>query len=139
MSNMLNYNDPVLLAFITEYYDMSKMCYKIALDDAYYRRYCGESNPLIKQSLTGNDLSNNFNYLLSMLVIAYFEYAKHGFTPTLVEEFYDEYKIDCVKKNFLCWGCDITPIINRFTAISNTSRTGIGFMIVEETFIINKN
>lgn len=138
----MNYKDPVLSAFVVDFYELAEGCMRSYVDDAYFRSYFGEEKPLLSGSLDGNDLANNFNYLMSMLTMAYFDYAKAGFDDDSIKEFYEVYNINCIKKTFLCWKCDITPIIKKFISISNPSKTGIGYMAIEgavNPFVINKN
>lgn len=146
MENMIKTYDRDLQEFTVNYYRHARECIKDLTDNAYGRRYYGEDNPVIRDGQTGYDLANNFHYLYSLLVEAYYKYAKNGMTATERAEFFEDYKIECIKKTFICNGCDISILIDEFTAIwtipsdppkNPVEHTGIGFDAIEDTFIIS--
>jgi len=146
MANMIKIFDSRLQDFSVNYYSHARECILKFVNSSYERRSHGEYNPVIKDELTGEDFANNFHYLFALLVMAYYEYSKDGMTEAERELFYTNYRIDEIKEKFMCFGCDVTILIEEFLAIymlpdtpptNPVDHEGIGFDIIEDTLTIS--
>lgn len=82
------------------------------------------------------DTQNDFNYLLMLLVMIYFErqddilWSDDG-EDEGIEYYYNNHNLACIRRNFMCKGFDIIGLLRTFDMDPdnpNNGNRGIGFM-----------
>ena len=90
---------------IHDYWCQVNTCVKKAINDGYSKELFGYNSECAYNS------ANNFFYLLDLLLFIQRDMAMTGNT---IDYYKDKYNIECVKKTFLCHGCNISNALAIF-------------------------
>ena len=102
-------------------------------DNYYYRLKYGEQTPYLYNNLTGADMTNNYLYLYTLFLMIYMKYGD-SVEESQLEEIFDEYQINCIKNTFICWGYNISKLIELLKNLlfeNSNIKNGIGYMYID--------
>lgn len=133
-------------------------CIRNTMNEYVSSIYSQEMFGNVEKSDSYANALNDLHYLYAYMVIIYFQRQEDKLLDTDCNRdkgsayYYEEYKIDCIKRYFKCRNIDISSMLNTFGLTkTNTIPDGINFMCIDacvddtpncsddnELFIVNK-
>jgi len=115
------------------YYQANTMIFGIN-NDIYAAEIFGKPTEQLYNKL------NDFNYLIMLLVIIYFKRQddiswSSDNEDEGIDYYYEEYNLECIRRNFLCKGYDIINLLRVFNLdpdAPNLPLDGIGYMHITQ-------
>jgi len=120
----------------SDYFD----CLKSRIWELVKKMYADEMFGKSEDSNTYANMINDFMYLYAYFVIIYYQRIEDASNDLVchndkgIPYYLTEFKIDCIKKYFVCKNMDISSLLNAFDLGQVGTNDGINFMAIEEAY-----